>query len=87
MSKRSHFLTPLAFLLACSPAYAGTLTTDFSDHLDQKVVTEGCAVTRRHETVFFDTAKDALSEEIESSTNYASLNGVWDFRYYDSVFA
>lgn len=85
MSKRLHFLTPLAFLLACSAAYAGTLTTDFTEHLDQKVITEGDAVTRRHETVFFDMAKDALSEEIEESPNYTSLNGVWDFRYYDSV--
>ena len=85
MSMRSHFLTPLAFLLTCSAAYAGVLTTDFTEHLDQKVVTEGSAVTRRHETVFFDTAKDALAEEIEASTNYTSLNGVWNFRYYDSV--
>lgn len=42
-------------------------------------------MTRRHETVFFDSAKDAVSKDMEQSPNYSSLNGVWDFRYYDSV--
>ncbi len=85
MSKRSHFLTPLSFFLSCFATYAGTLTTDFTEHLDQKVVAEGNAVTRRHETIFFDSAKEALSKDFEESAAYTSLNGVWDFRYYDSV--
>ena len=76
-------IVALAALLGCTAISAQE--KEFTEHLDQKVVTEGKAVTRRHETVFFDTAKDALSEEIESSTNYSSLNGVWNFRYYDSV--
>ena len=78
-------MTLLAFSLACSVAYAGMLTTDFTEHLDQKVITEGNAVTRRHETIFFDSVKDAVSKDFEQSPNYSSLNGVWDFRYYDSV--
>ena len=61
------------------------LAVDFTEHLDQKVVSKGGAVTRRHETVFFDSAKDAASKDMEQSPNYSSLNGVWDFRYYDSV--
>ena len=61
------------------------LAVDFTEHLDQKVVSKGGAVTRRHETVFFDSAKDAVSKDMEQSPNYSSLNGVWDFRYYDSV--
>ena len=76
-------IVALAALLGCTAISAQE--KEFTEHLDQKVVTEGKAVTRRHETVFFDTAKDALSTEIEASTNYASLNGVWDFLYYDSV--
>lgn len=66
-------------------AASGQLTTDFTEHLDLKVVSKGGAVTRRHETVFFDSEKDALTKEFEQSPNYVSLNGVWDFRYYGSV--
>ena len=66
-------------------AASGRLTTDFTEHLDLKVVSKGGAVTRRHETVFFDSEKDALTKELEQSPNYVSLNGVWDFRYYGSV--
>ena len=83
MNIKHCIIVALAALLGC-PAISAQ-EKEFTEHLDQKVVTEGNAVTRRHETVFFDTAKDALSEEIESSTNYSSLNGVWNFRYYDSV--
>ncbi len=64
---------------------ADGLTVDFTEHLDHRVVSKGGAVTRRHETVFFDSAKDAVSKEMEQSSNYSSLNGIWDFRYYDSV--
>lgn len=85
MNIRPYIITALAALLASSAITAQKKGTDFTEHLDQKVVTEGNAVTRRHETVFFNSAKDALSKEIEASANYSSLNGVWDFRYYDSV--
>lgn len=85
MNINSNTTAVLAALMACQTILAGPLTTDFTEHLDRKVVSEGNAVTRRHETVFFDTATEALSKEIEQSTNYTSLNGVWDFRYYDSV--
>ena len=85
MDIRPYIITALAALLASSAITAQKKGTDFTEHLDQKVVTEGNAVTRRHETVFFNSAKDALSKEIEASPNYSSLNGVWDFRYYDSV--
>jgi beta-galactosidase len=71
--------------VAIEPAAMEPSTQDFTLHLDQKTVSAGNAVTRRHETVFFDTAEDALSKEFEQSTNYTSLNGIWDFRYYDSV--
>ncbi len=66
-------------------AASGWLTTDFTEHLDLKVVSKGGAVTRRHETVFFYSEKDALTKEFEQSPNYVSLNGVWNFRYYESV--
>ena len=85
MDIRPYIITALAALLASTAITAQKKGTDFTEHLDQKVVTEGNAVTRRHETVFFNSAKDALSKEIEASANYSSLNGVWDFRYYDSV--
>lgn len=85
MDIRPYIITALAALLASSAITAQKKGTDFTEHLDQKVVTEGNAVTRRHETVFFNSAKDALSKEIEASPNYSSLNGAWDFRYYDSV--
>ena len=78
--------TSLSGRQADTPAYSPeTDAVDFTLHLDQKTVSAGNAVTRRHETVFFDTAADALSREFEQSTNYTSLNGIWDFRYYDSV--
>ena len=85
MNIRPYIIAALAALSASSAITAQKKGTDFTEHLDQKVVTEGNAVTRRHETVFFNSAKDALSKEIEASANYSSLNGVWDFRYYDSV--
>lgn len=78
-------LAAIAGLLAFNSLLAQQPAATFTEHLDQKIVSEGKAVTQRHETVFFDSESDALSKEIEQSPNYTSLNGVWDFRYYDSV--
>lgn len=85
MNIRPYIIAALAALSVSPAITAQKKGTDFTEHLDQKVITEGNAVTRRHETIFFNTVKDALSKEIEASPNYSSLNGVWDFRYYDSV--
>ena len=41
------------------------------------------AETRRTETIFYATREDALSKGFRDSENYMSLNGVWDFKYYD----
>lgn len=78
-------LAAIAGLLACNSLLAQQPAAKFTEHLDQKIVSEGKTVTQRHETVFFDSESDALSKEIEQSPNYTSLNGLWDFRYYDSV--
>lgn len=85
MNIRPYIIAALAALSVSPAITAQKKGTDFTEHLDQKVITEENAVTRRHETIFFNTVKDALSKEIEASPNYSSLNGVWDFRYYDSV--
>ena len=85
MNIRPYIIAALAALSVSPAITAQKKGTDFTEHLDQKVVSKGGAVTRRHETVFFDSAKDAVSKDMEQSPNYSSLNGVWDFRYYDSV--
>ena len=85
MNIRPYIIAALAALSVSPAITAQKKGTDFTEHLDQKVVSKEGAVTRRHETVFFDSAKDAVSKDMEQSPNYSSLNGVWDFRYYDSV--
>ena len=41
------------------------------------------ADTRRTEVVYFASRSDALSKGFRDSENYLSLNGVWDFKYFD----
>ena len=43
------------------------------------------ADTRRTEVVYFASRSDALSKGFRESENYLSLNGEWDFRYYDNI--
>ena len=42
------------------------------------------AETRRSETLFYPTREAALKHGFADSPNYLSLNGRWDFRYFDS---
>ena len=42
------------------------------------------AETCRTEIVCFPTREDAITKSITESDNYLDLNGVWDFRYFDS---
>ncbi len=41
------------------------------------------AETRRTEVVYFATREDALSKGFRKSENYKSLNGTWDFKYFE----
>ena len=41
------------------------------------------ADTRRTEVVYFASREDALSKGFHESENYVSLNGTWDFKYFD----
>ena len=41
------------------------------------------AETRRTEVVYYATRADALTKGFRESENYRSLNGVWDFKYYE----
>ena len=62
MNIRPYIIAALAALSVSPAITAQKKGTDFTEHLDQKVITEGNAVTRRHETIFFNTVKDALSK-------------------------
>ena len=46
-------------------------------------VTSVNAETRRTEVVYFANRADALSKGIRGSENYKSLNGTWDFKYFE----
>ena len=41
------------------------------------------AETQRTEVVFFGQRQDALQKDFRESENYRSLNGIWDFKYFD----
>ena len=41
------------------------------------------AETRRTEVIYYADRADALSKGFRESENYLSLNGVWDFKYFD----
>ena len=46
-------------------------------------VTSVNAETRRTEVVYFADRADALSKGFRDSENYKSLNGTWDFKYFE----
>ena len=46
-------------------------------------VTSVNAETHRTEIVFFADRADALTKGFRASENYKSLNGTWDFKYFD----
>ena len=46
-------------------------------------VTSVNADTRRTEVIYFADRNDALVKGFRDSENYLSLNGIWDFKYYD----
>jgi beta-galactosidase len=46
-------------------------------------ITSVNAETRRTEAVWFADRADALSKGFRESENYADLNGVWEFKYFD----
>ena len=41
------------------------------------------AETRRTEVVYYASRADALTKGFRESENYRSLNGVWDFKYFE----
>ncbi len=41
------------------------------------------AQTRRTEVIYYQDRADALTKGFRQSENYKSLNGTWDFKYYD----
>ncbi|MBQ7709668.1 MAG: beta-galactosidase [Bacteroidales bacterium] len=41
------------------------------------------AETQRTEIVFYGQRQDALQKDFRESENYRSLNGIWDFKYFD----
>ena len=43
------------------------------------------AQTHRTEVVYYATREDALRQGFRESGNYLSLNGIWDFKYYDNL--
>ena len=51
---------------------------------DLQVASVG-AETRRTEVVYFASRQDALEKGFRESENYLSLNGVWDFKYYEDL--
>ena len=46
-------------------------------------VTSVNAETQRTEVVYYATREDALQKGFRESENYVSLNGTWDFQYFD----
>ncbi len=51
---------------------------------DMQVTSVG-AETRRTEVVFYKERQDALRKSFRESENYLSLNGTWDFKYYEDL--
>ena len=41
------------------------------------------AETQRTEVIYFAERADALSKGFRDSENYRSLNGTWDFKYFE----
>ena len=41
------------------------------------------AQTQRTEVVYYATREDALAKSFRECENYRSLNGIWDFKYFD----
>ena len=41
------------------------------------------AETRRTEVIYFASREDALFKGFRQSENYRSLNGTWDFKYFE----
>ena len=78
-----HPMNLIALLAAAVSALpAAAAGENFNAHRSLDVVTLGNPVIKQTERVFFDTRREALSREFEESSNYVSLNGTWDFRYY-----
>ena len=78
-----HPMNLIALLSAAVSALpAAAAGENFNAHRSLDVVTLGNPVIKQTERVFFDTRREALSREFEESSNYVSLNGTWDFRYY-----
>ena len=76
MNKRSFsFLLALALPLAAS---AQNLP-----YWQDVNVTSVNAETQRTEVIWYADRADALARNFRDSENYADLNGVWDFKYFD----
>ena len=72
--------TFILFILAAAlPATAQSLPL----WQDPEATSRG-ADTRRNELIWFTDRRDALSKGFRQSENYLSLNGTWDFLYFDS---
>lgn len=72
-------------LLAAIPAFflPFSSSAQFTEHLDMNAPVRG-AETTRTEAVYFDSPSQALSGRFETSPYYLSLNGIWDFLYFDN---
>ena len=70
----------LLLLAACLPAALSAAVPYWND----VQATSVNADTRRTETIFYPTRESALAGGFETSPNYLNLNGIWDFRYFDT---
>ena len=59
------------------------LTTAVLPFWQDPQITSVNAETRRTEVVYFASRADALSKGFRESENYKSLNGTWDFKYFE----
>lgn len=57
----------------------------FSEHRSLEAGNLGEPQTKRTELIWYDSRKDALKKPFEKSSNYTSLGGEWNFRFYDST--
>lgn len=53
------------------------------EYRDMNVFSTGRSQTQRTETIFYGSRAEALETPFASSSDYCSLNGTWDFKYFD----
>ena len=68
---RIHMLFTLLLVTTILPYWQDVQTTSVN------------ANTQRTEVIYYTSKADALEKGFRESENYLSLNGVWDFKYFD----